>query len=90
MQMVRDPQGAAFYVYEPADDPKQPEGAPEVGEASWLELMTTDAPAALKFYTDLFGWQPSETMDMGSMGKIHVQSSPRDDRRHDEQVARDG
>jgi predicted enzyme related to lactoylglutathione lyase len=76
MQMVRDPQGAAFYVYEPADDPKQPEGAPEVGEASWLELMTTDAPAALKFYSDVFGWQPSETMDMGPMGKYYMFNRP--------------
>ena len=76
MQMVRDPQGAAFYVYEPSNDPKQPEGAPEVGEGSWLELMTTDAPAALKFYTDVFGWQPSETMDMGPMGKYYMFNRP--------------
>ena len=76
MQMVRDPQGAAFYVYEPENDPKQPEGTPEVGEASWLELMTTDAPAALKFYSDVFGWQPSETMDMGDMGKYYMFNRP--------------
>ena len=76
MQMVRDPQGAAFYVYEPSNDPKQPEGAPEVGEGSWLELMTTDAPAALKFYSDVFGWQPSETMDMGPMGKYYMFNRP--------------
>ncbi len=76
MQMVRDPQGAAFYVFEPLNDPKQPEGAPEVGEGSWLELMTTDAPAALKFYSDLFGWQPSETMDMGPMGKYYMFNRP--------------
>jgi len=76
MQMVRDPQGAAFYVYEPSNDPKQPEGAPEVGEGSWLELMTTDAPAALKFYSDLFGWQPSEAMDMGPMGKYYMFNRP--------------
>ena len=71
-----DPQGATFYIYEPANDPKQPEGAPEVGEGSWLELMTTDAPAALKFYSDVFGWQPSETMDMGPMGKYHMFNRP--------------
>ena len=76
MQMVRDPQGAAFYVYEPSNEPKQPEGAPEVGEGSWLELMTTDAPAALKFYSDIFGWQPSEAMDMGPMGKYYMFNRP--------------
>jgi predicted enzyme related to lactoylglutathione lyase len=77
MQMMTDPQGAAFYIYEP--DPKAPqlpEGAPQVGEGSWHELMTTDAPAALKFYTELFGWTPSETMDMGSMGKYYMFNRP--------------
>ena len=76
MQMMKDPQGAAFYIYEPLSEPKTPEGAAEVGEASWLELMTTDAPAALKFYSDVFGWQPSETMDMGPMGKYYMFNRP--------------
>jgi predicted enzyme related to lactoylglutathione lyase len=76
MQMMKDPQGAAFYIYEPLSDPKSPEGAPEVGDASWLELMTTDAEAALKFYNEVFGWQPSESMDMGPMGKYHMFNRP--------------
>jgi uncharacterized protein len=76
MQMMTDPQGAAFYIYEPAEDPKQPEGAPAIGEGSWHELMTTDAPAAMKFYTELFGWKPSETMDMGEMGKYYMFNRP--------------
>ena len=76
MQMLTDPQGAAFYIYEPADDPKQPEGAPEIVEGSWHELMTTDAPAAMKFYTELFGWKQSETMDMGEMGKYYMFNRP--------------
>src|SRR5688572_3904354 len=76
MQMMTDPQGAAFYIYEPATADQQPEGAPEIGEASWLELMTTDAEAAMKFYTAVFGWQPSETMDMGPMGKYHMFNRP--------------
>ena len=60
MQMMSDPQGAAFYIYEPASDEHEPEHAAELGEASWIELMTTDAPAALRFYHEVFGWQPSE------------------------------
>jgi len=72
MQAMRDPQGAAFSIYEPASPPKAPEAAPETGELSWIELMTTDAPAALQFYRDLFGWQPTEAMDMGPMGKYHM------------------
>jgi uncharacterized protein len=76
MQMMKDPQGAAFYIIQPAPTDERPETAPEVGEASWHELMTTDAPAAMKFYTEIFGWQPSETLDMGPMGKYHMFNRP--------------
>jgi predicted enzyme related to lactoylglutathione lyase len=76
MQMVRDPQGAAFYVYQPQNGPQQPEGNPEVGDASWHELMTTDAPAALKFYGEIFGWTPGDAMDMGEMGKYYMFNRP--------------
>ena len=76
MQMMKDPQGAAFYIYEPSSTEQPPEGPAEVGEASWLELMTTDAPAALKFYSEVFNWQPSETMDMGEMGKYYMFNRP--------------
>jgi predicted enzyme related to lactoylglutathione lyase len=76
MQMMLDPQGAAFYIYEPAKGPVYPEGEAGVGEGSWHELMTTDAAAALEFYTAVFGWQPSETMDMGPMGKYYMFNRP--------------
>ena len=76
MQMVRDPQGAVFYIIQPAPTEERPETAPEVGEGSWHELMTTDAPAAMKFYQDVFGWQPSEAMDMGPMGKYQMFNRP--------------
>lgn len=83
MQMMKDPQGAGFYIIEPEpqDNPpvlserervEGPDRDPEVGEASWLELMTTDQPAATKFYQQLFGWQPTEAMDMGEMGKYQM------------------
>jgi predicted enzyme related to lactoylglutathione lyase len=76
MQMMTDPQGAAFYIYEPARTDLPPEGAPEVGEASWHELMTTDADAALRFYTEVFGWAPSQAMDMGPLGKYQMFDRP--------------
>jgi predicted enzyme related to lactoylglutathione lyase len=76
MQMMKDPQGAAFYIYEPARAAQQPEAAAEVGETSWHELMTTDAPAAMKFYHEIFGWQPSEALDMGPIGKYHMFNRP--------------
>jgi predicted enzyme related to lactoylglutathione lyase len=75
MQMMKDPQGAAFYIFEPATE-QEPERPATVGEASWHELMTTDAPAALKFYSEVFGWQPSEALDMGPMGKYHMFNRP--------------
>lgn len=76
MQMVTDPQGAAFYIYEPARSEFPPEEAPKVGEASWLELMTTDAPAAMRFYQEMFGWQPTQAMDMGPMGVYQMFNRP--------------
>jgi len=77
MQMMKDPQGAAFYIFQPEPSSEErPEGAPEIGEASWHELMTSDAAAAMKFYSAVFGWQPSETLDMGPMGKYHMFNRP--------------
>jgi hypothetical protein len=76
MQLMADPQGAVFYIYEPASDDQRPEGAPEVGDASWHELMTTDAPAAMKFYEQVFGWQPTQTMDMGPAGTYQMFNRP--------------
>jgi hypothetical protein len=72
LQLLMDPQGAAFYVIEPASQEQRPETAPEIGDASWIELMTTDQKAALKFYQDVFGWQTGQTMDMGPMGTYQI------------------
>lgn len=72
MQMVKDPQGAMFYIYEPSSPPQQAEAKPDVGDASWHELYTTDAPAAMKFYSELFGWRATESLDMGAMGTYHM------------------
>jgi len=72
LQMLKDPQGAPFYIMQPEPRDSQPDRDPDVGEASWLELMTTDAPAAMTFYQDLFGWQPTEAMDMGPQGKYQM------------------
>ena len=72
MQMMTDPQGASFYIHEPEPRDPSPDADPEIGEPSWLELMTTDAPAAMTFYQALFNWQPSEAMDMGPMGTYQM------------------
>lgn len=76
LQMMKDPQGAAFYIIQPEPRGERAETAPEIGEASWHELTTTDAPAAMRFYSEVFRWQPSEEMDMGAMGKYHMFNRP--------------
>ena len=76
MQLMMDPQGAAFYIYEPDSSEHRAEAAAEVGEASWHELMTTDWQAAMKFYEQVFGWQRGQAMDMGSMGTYQMFNRP--------------
>src|SRR3990172_5853009 len=76
LQMMADPQGAVFYIYEPASADQPPEADAEVGDASWRELMTTDAPAAMTFSGEVFGGQPGETMDMGPAGLYHIFTRP--------------
>ena len=71
MRTMMDPQKAVFAIYEPSSPPK-PEAESQIGEGSWHELMTTDAEAAMKFYAEVFGWKPTETMDMGPMGKYYM------------------
>ena len=71
LQMLKDPQGAAFYVIEP-EPQGGPDEDPQPGDASWLELMTTDWKAASKFYQEMFDWQPSDAMDMGPMGTYQM------------------
>src|SRR4051812_23853292 len=39
MQMLKDPQGAPFYVIQPESRDNPPDDDPEIGEASWIELM---------------------------------------------------
>jgi predicted enzyme related to lactoylglutathione lyase len=73
MQMMKDPQGAPFYVMQPEPREGRPEGEPEIGETSWIELMTTDWSAASKFHQDVFHWEPTDAMDMGpEMGKYQL------------------
>ncbi|MGH9158621.1 MAG: VOC family protein [Vicinamibacteraceae bacterium] len=61
--VLTDPQGAAFAVLKPLED--MPQVKPEVGDFIWSELNTTDYESAWKFYSALFGWQHTESMDMG-------------------------
>ena len=75
-RLMSDPQGALFYIHEPVPMTWPPEGEPQLGEVSWRELMTTDADAAMRFYQEVFGWTPSEAMDMGPAGKYQMFNRP--------------
>lgn len=73
--MVADPQGSPFYIMKPIPPKGSPEGKSDVFSPTaeqrigWNELSTSDPAAARKFYTELFGWDDGEFMDMGEMGE---------------------
>jgi predicted enzyme related to lactoylglutathione lyase len=69
--MLADPQGATFAIYQPMT-PADASAKAEIGQFSWHELITTDAPAALAFYSKLFGWAQTSAHDMGPMGTYHL------------------
>ena len=66
--VVADPQGAVFVIFKGnSAAPDRPDyGAP--GFVGWNELLTTDMPAALAFYQEIFGWRKSQAFEMGPMG----------------------
>ncbi|MBO9499492.1 MAG: VOC family protein [Novosphingobium sp.] len=74
MAMLSDPQGAPFYVMKPVPPADQPDAKSDVfdvkkaGHCRWMQLDTTDAPAANEFYKALFGWSTENTMPMGPAG----------------------
>lgn len=80
--VVSDPQGAAISVFTPIPPeggmPEfPPRGTP--GTAAWRELYTSDPEAAVTFYGKMFGWKPSQEVDMGPMGKYHLFAGDSDD-----------
>ena len=69
--VIEDPQGAPVSVFKP-DGPMQLHDSAKEGEFCWNELLTTDSAAASRFYSQLFGWQILEEMDMGQMGTYRI------------------
>ena len=63
--VLQDPQGAVFAAFTPNPGGAAPSDTPAVGDFSWHELATTDWQGALAFYNGLFGWDATESMDMG-------------------------
>lgn len=74
---LADPQGAEFAIFASAiESPPAEDRSPQVGEFSWHELATTDQVAAFNFYSDLFGWEKTDTMDMGEAGIYQMYGRP--------------
>jgi predicted enzyme related to lactoylglutathione lyase len=72
LRTMKDPQGAVFAILQPSVPESRPEAAPVDGDIGWHELYTTDAPAAMKFYGEVFGWSEVDAYDMGPMGKYYM------------------
>jgi predicted enzyme related to lactoylglutathione lyase len=62
--VLADPQGAAFSVFK-SNTPQTAPDTKALGHFGWSELNTTDWKSAWKFYSELFGWRNTSTMDMG-------------------------
>jgi hypothetical protein len=67
--VVADPQAAAFILFKssnPGQD--QPADLTAPGRIGWHELYASDWEKAFAFYSEMFGWQKDQAMDMGPMG----------------------
>ena len=62
-----DPQGAVIAAFRGVNE-MGPDADPEPGDVSWRELATTDYEKAFDFYSELFGWEKQDAIDMGEAG----------------------
>jgi hypothetical protein len=69
---LADPGGAMFALYQPSAEAPGHDDPPAVGEFSWHELMTGDPDGAWDFYSGLFDWSRTDSMDMGEMGSYDM------------------
>jgi predicted enzyme related to lactoylglutathione lyase len=60
MAMCTDPQGAVFGVWQAKKEAGIDADSHGHGAPGWFEVQTSDAPAAVRFYTQLFGWATEE------------------------------
>ena len=71
--VVADPQGASFMLFRGAGDDAPAAVAPGTpGHVGWHELHASNGDSAFAFYSSLFGWTPTEAMDMGPLGTYQM------------------
>lgn len=78
--VIADPSGAVFMPWH-ADQPMGGFLVGEPGSVVWNELLTSDADAAKRFYTELFGWKadpqpmpgdPTKTYTLLKIGDVQI------------------
>jgi predicted enzyme related to lactoylglutathione lyase len=69
--VLADPQGAVFAAFTP-ETPMPMDMKAKPGEFCWHELITTDTEAGFRFYSELFGWEKTDSMDMGPSGTYQM------------------
>lgn len=74
--VIADPQGAVLSAFKGNQEMTPSNGDPEPGDVAWHELVTSDHEAAFEFYSDLFGWEKTDAMDMGEMGVYQMYGRP--------------
>jgi predicted enzyme related to lactoylglutathione lyase len=65
--ILTDPTGAVLALFQSANP-----GGADLKAVAWVELSSTDPARAMAFYADLFGWVPTEAMDLGPMGTYQM------------------
>ncbi|MGH7545734.1 MAG: VOC family protein [Gemmatimonadota bacterium] len=69
---IADPQGAVLCAFRGLPEMEGHGGPPGIGEFTWHELATTDPEGAFRYYSELFGWEKSDAMDMGDAGVYQI------------------
>lgn len=75
---LSDPQGVPIYIMRGNSEEESQsfaKHAPREGHCAWNELLTADPAGAEDFYSQLFGWEKAEMMDMGAMGPYSMFTS---------------
>jgi len=70
--IIADPQGAVIALFK-GSGPDMPQPTePKPGHISWHELVAGEWEAAFRFYSQLFGWQKTDAVDMGPNGTYQM------------------